>query len=156
MNWLITILPLAIQFVSAIPSLASAWNSATGNSLQKVATVVQTLPPALVSQLEQAGAAMFPNLSPTLHAAAAALLAAESHTGATAWLQGALNIAQSTGYVSFTGTGSSGNTPLTVDGLFGPHTRGAALALQAKIGVPTTGMFADAEISALQAVLAKI
>ena len=156
LNWLTVLLPLAVQFAGMIPAIANAWNTATGNSLQKVATTVTaTASPALLTQLEQMGASAFPNLSPTLHAAAAALLAAESHTGAVAWLQSALNIAESAGFVAFEGNASGPNSALIVDGMFGPRTQAAVLALQAKMGVPTTGMFADAEVSALQALLAK-
>lgn len=152
MNWLTALLPLALQFVSILPGIAQAWNSATGNSLQKVGAVVQSSgAAALEQQLATIGAQIFPNLAPNLQAAAAALIAAESHTGAVAWVQGALNLAQAAGLVQFTGTGTSGNTPLTVDGLFGPRTQAAILALQAKFGLPTTGMFADTEVSILQA-----
>ena len=152
MNWLTTLLPLAIQFTQLLPGIAQAWNSSTGNSLQKIGSVLQSSGlAALEQELASLGAQIFPNLAPSLHAAAAALIAAESHTGAVSWVQSALNMAQAAGLVQFTGTGASGNTPLTVDGLFGAHTHAAIMALQTKFGLPTTGMFADSEVSILQA-----
>ena len=150
MTWLVGILPLLLPLVQ---SVANAWGSSTGNSLQKVASVISSSP--IVNELASIGGALFPSLDPTLHAAAAALLAAESHTGAGAWVQAALNIAQTAGVVQFTGTGASGNTPLIVDGIWGPHSQAALKAFQAAMKLPVTGMYADAEFSALQALLAK-
>ncbi len=152
MTALLNLLPLGI---SLLTSISNAWGSATGSSLQKVESVLAAESAPLLNILSAVGAYWFPSLNPTLHAAAVALLAAEQHTGATAWIQGALNVAQAAGVVQFTGTGTTGNTPLVVDGKYGRHTQGAILALQAHLGVPATGMFADAEVSALQALLSK-
>ena len=143
MSWLVGILPLLVPLVQTV---ANAWGSATGNSLQKVASVISGS--SIVNELASIGGALFPNLDPTLHAAAAALLAAESHTGAAAWIQAALNIAETAGAVSF-------GPALVVDGLWGPKSTAALEALQTKLGLPVTGMFADAEYAALNAILAK-
>jgi hypothetical protein len=145
MNWITTLLPLVIPLLQTV---AQAWGSATGNSLQKIGEVIKSAPVALTTELEAIGKAMFPSLAPGLHAAAVVLLAAEAHTGATAWVQAALNIAETAGVVSF-------GPQLVVDGILGPKTKAAILSLQSLLHLPTTGMFADAEISALQAVLAK-
>lgn len=149
-----TIIQIVSGLAALIPSIAGAWNSATGSSLQKVASVVTSSAGAsLESWLAEIGGQLFPSLSSNLHAAAAALIAAESHTGAIAWVQSALNMAQAAGLVTFNGAGTNPgtNSALTVDGVFGPRTQAAILALQSKFGLPTTGMFADDEISILQA-----
>lgn len=152
MNWLTTLLPIFVSLLTAAPSIIKAWDSAPNNSLQKVNSVVSALPPAVVAALSGIGAAAFPKLDPALHAAAAALTAV--HTNTTSWLQNALNVARATGYISFTGDATDGS--LVVDGIFGNHTKAALEAFQAKLGLPATGMFQDAEIAALTALLAKI
>ncbi len=144
---LTTFLPLLIQLIAAIPSIKTAWDTAPKNSLGAVAQAVQTsLPPSLVNQLAEAGAQLFPKLSPEFHAAAAAMLVA--HPNSTSWAQSTLNLLQSTGYFSF-------GAPLVVDGIWGPHTKAAIVACQAKMGLPTTGILADAEFSMLGQLLSK-
>ncbi len=152
MNWITAFLPLLIPLLT---SISNAWGSATGNSLQKVGGILAHAPADLVNELTAVGAALFPQLDPALHAAAAALLAAESHTGAAAWVQGALNIAQAGKAVEFSGSGTGANTPLVVDGIWGKRSTAALKAFQAKLKLPVTGMFADAEFSALESLLAK-
>ena len=75
-------------------------------------------------------------------------MAAEQHTGAAAWIQAALNVAETAGAVSF-------GAQLAVDGIWGPKSMAALKAFQTHLGIPATGMFADAETAALQALLAK-
>ncbi len=144
MNWL-SFLPILIPLLQ---SVSQAWGSSTGNSLQKVGSIIAHAPAELVDELASLGGKLFPNLDPALHAAAAALLAAESHTGAASWVQGALNIAQSAGIVKF-------GPALVIDGRWGPKSTAALKALQTHLGLPVTGMFADAEFQALNAILAK-
>ena len=153
MNW-ISLLPLLVPLLQGI---SQAWGSATGSSLQKVGSILAHAPADLVNELASIGSALFPRLDPTLHAAAAALLAAESHTGASSWVQAALNFAQAEKVIKFAGTGpAGGNTPLIVDGRWGPRSIGALQALQTKVGIPVPGMFADAEYAALNAILSKV
>ncbi len=140
MTWITALLPLLIPLLREI---SHAWGSATGNSLQKVGSLIAHAPQELVDELTSVGSSLFPSLDPTLHAAAAALLAAESHTGAASWVQAALNFAPS-------------NAKLKVDGIWGPKSIAALKAFQTTHNLPTTGMFADAELAALAAVLAKI
>ena len=148
---LTTFLPLIIQVVSAAPSIVAAWDAAPKNSLQAVATAVQTaLPASLVNQLAEAGAQLFPGLSPELHAAAAALLVA--HPNSTSWAQSTLNLLASTGYM---GTPAPAPFPLKVDGIYGAHTAQAIKDCQAKMGLPVTGILADAEFTMLGQLLAK-
>ncbi len=144
MNW-IGLLPLLVPLLQGI---SQAWGSATGNSLQKVGSIIAHAPADLVNELASIGSALFPKLDPALHAAAAALLAAESHTGAVSWVQGALNIAQAAKVISF-------GPALVIDGRWGPKSTAALKALQTHLGLPVTGMFADAEYSALNAILSK-
>ncbi len=143
---LTTFLPLLIQLIAAFPAIKTAWDAAPKNSLGAVANAVQTaLPPALVNQLAEAGAVLFPKLSPEFHAAAAALLIA--HPNSIAWAQSTLNLLASTGYVSF--------QKLNVDGIYGPHTAAAIKACQTKMGLPVTGILADAEFTMLASLLSK-
>ncbi len=142
-----TLLPFLIQLIAAIPSIKASWDAAPKNSFQAVATAVQdSLPPALIAQLTEVGSQLFPKLSPELHAAAAAMLVA--HPNSMAWAQSTINLLISTGYISA--------QPLVVDGIWGPHTKAAIMACQAKMGLPTTGIFADAEFSLLGQLLAKV
>ena len=145
MTALLSLLPLG---VSLLTSISNAWGSATGSSLQKVQSVISAESAPILNVLSAVGAYFFPTLNPALHAAAVALLAAEQHTGAVAWVQAALNIAEAAGVVSF-------GPQLAVDGKYGPKTMAAVMALQTHLGIPTTGMFADAEVAALQALLGK-
>ena len=140
-------LPTIIELVQAFPAIVAAWDKAPTNSLQAVSNVVKTLPPGLVSQLAQAGAVIFPKLSPELHAAAVALTVA--HPNNTSWLQSALNLVASTGYINQ-------GAALVVDGKFGPKTMAMVEELQNKAGLPVTGMAADAEYAVLGQLIAKI
>ncbi len=157
---LTTFLPLLIQLIAAIPSIKAAWDAAPKDSFQAVAHAVQTsLPQTLVDQLAEAGSQLFPKLAPEFHAAAAALVIA--HPNNTSWAQSALNLLQSTGYVTFgaplkdrAGT-VIGNVPLLVDGIYGPHTKAAIVAAQSKMGLPVTGILADAEFAMIGQLLSK-
>ncbi len=139
MTWITALLPLLIPLLQ---SISHAWGSATGNSLQKVGSLLAHAPQELVDELASVGSSLFPSLDPTLHAAAAALLAAESHTGAASWVQAALNLA-------------GAKPALKVDGKWGKLSIAALKAFQTKHNLPVTGMFADAELAALNALLAK-
>lgn len=141
-----TLLPLALEIVQAIPSIKSAYDSAAGNTLQKVQAA---LPAKLVNELANVGGQLFPNLSPELHAAAAALIIA--HPNAVAYVQDALNIIASTGYFQL-----PNNQQLAVDGIYGPKTRAAIQAFETKVGIPVTNAITDALNNAIGAVLAKI
>ncbi len=138
MQALLGYLPLILQFAQLIPQIKSAWDSSATNSIGKVGAVLTGT--QLVPQLEQMGAALFPKLAPTLHAAAAALVVA--HPDATSWLQGALNAVDNAG--------------LAVDGHYGPKTRAAVEAFQTKHGLKVTGFASDLENSAISAALAAL
>lgn len=140
-------LPSIVQLIAAAPSIIQAWDSAPSNSLQAVNNVVKALPPTLVAGLGQAGSTLFPKLAPEFQAAAAALVA--THTNSVSWVQSALNMLASAGEVVIA-------APLVVDGVFGPKTLAAIEALQAKLGIPVTGLVADVEGTAITALLAKI
>jgi peptidoglycan hydrolase-like protein with peptidoglycan-binding domain len=130
--------------VQLIPQIVSAWTRSSGNGIAKVAAVVTGTPVAQV--LADAGAALFPKLDPVLHAAAAALV--HAHPDNTAYVQETLNFIDATGYIKL-------DAPLKVDGSWGPKTKAAVQVLQAKLGVPSTGFFVDAEYSALSVLVSK-
>lgn len=130
--------------VQLIPQIVSAWTRSSGNGIAKVAAVVEQTP--IAKTLADIGAALFPTLDPELHAAAAALV--NSHPDNTAYVQETLNFISSTGYIKLA-------APLKVDGAWGPLTKAGVMMLQAKLGVPATGFFVDAEYSALSVLVSK-
>lgn len=137
MNWF-SLLPTLIGLVMQIPAIKSVYDSAATNTMGKITAVLQGT--SIVSELEAIGAELFPNLSPTVHAAAAALVIA--HPNATSWLQSALNIVN--------------GAKLKEDGIYGKRTRAAVEAFQTKMGFPVTGFAADLENAAIMAALAKL
>lgn len=144
MNW-IDLLPSILSLVSEIPAIKAAWDASPLGGFAAVVNVVQKSP--VVGTLADIGSQLFPNLNPTLHAAAAALVVA--HPNNTAWAQTSLNLLASTGYFSLV-------KPLVVDGIWGPKTMAAVEAVQAKLGLPVNGFIADAEYTAISSLLAKI
>lgn len=143
MNWL-SLLPTLLKLAASAPAIIAAWESSPVGGMDAVQKVVERS--GLAEILAEAGSQLFPKLSPTLHAAAAAL--ALAHPNNTSWAQSALNFLQQTGFIAF-------GTPLRVDGFWGPKTMHAVLALQAKLGLPASGFIADAEYNAISALLAK-
>jgi hypothetical protein len=144
MNWIALIASFVPALVQLIPQIVSAWTRSSGNGLAKIAAVIEGTPVA--KTLADVGAALFPKLDPVLHAAAAALV--NSHPDNTAYVQETLNFISSTGYIKLP-------APLKVDGSWGPLTKAAVEMLQAKLGVPSTGFFVDAEYSALSVLVSK-
>jgi peptidoglycan hydrolase-like protein with peptidoglycan-binding domain len=142
---LIGILPSLIQLV---PSIISAWDTSTNSGTSGVAAVAAVVTNSTIdTELATLGATMFPKLSPELQAAAAALSVA--HPNNTSWIQSAINLIASTGFITL-------STPLVVDGVVGPLTIAAVEAIQAKAGYPVTGFVADVEYNFLSGMLAKI
>lgn len=144
MNWL-SLIPSIITLIGEIPAIKSAFDSVATGGIQAVAAVVQKSP--LAGTLADIGGQLFPKLSPELHAAAAALVIA--HPNNTSWLQSALNVLSSTGYITLA-------APLVVDGIYGPKTTAALELIQQKLGLPVNGMMVDAEYNAIAALLAKV
>jgi peptidoglycan hydrolase-like protein with peptidoglycan-binding domain len=143
-----TIIALLPSLVQLVPSIISAWDTSTNagsSGVQAVAAVVSNS--TVETELASLGAQMFPSLSPEIQAAAAALSVA--HTNNTSWIQSAINLIASTGFVKLA-------APLTVDGVVGPQTIAAVEAVQAAAGYPVTGFVADAEYNFLSGMLAKI
>src|ERR1700734_2087538 len=105
------LITLVTGLAALIPQIAAEWNTSTGSSLQKIGSLVTSSPVAgLESWLAQLGGELFPSLATNLQAAAAALIAAESNTGAVAWVQSALNLAQAANLVTFNGAGTNPGT----------------------------------------------
>ena len=143
-----TILALLPGLIQMVPSIISAWDTSTNagkTGIQAVAAVVTNS--TVAQELASLGAQMFPQLSPELQAAAAAL--SISHPNNTSWIQSAINLIASSGFVTLP-------APLKVDGIVGPKTIAAVEAVQAAAGYPVTGFVADAEYNFLSGMLAKI
>jgi hypothetical protein len=153
-SWLLSILPVVLNL---LPQITSLWNSSTGNTLQKLASLLTSTlgsGSSLLTEIEKEAATLFPKVAPELQAAAAIMTMAFQHIGVIAWLQAGLNLAQSFGVVQFNGSGAVGatNTPLVGDGTWGPLTMGALEAFQAKFGLPVTGVLTDVENNILTAI----
>ncbi len=73
----------------------------------------------------------------------------EGRERSVAWIQSALNVLASTGYIALA-------APLVVDGIYGPKTKAAVDAVQQKLGMAITGFVGDAEYNALAGLLSKI
>ncbi len=144
MNW-----TLVIQLISGlmglVPQIVSAWNSAPQKGLAGVGRVIANT--SVVPQLTELGAVLFPKLSPELHAAAAALVVA--HPDNTSWVQSALNVVASTGYITLT-------AQLATDGIYGPKTKAAVEQVQSKLNLAMTGFVGDVEYNAIAALLSKV
>ncbi len=143
MNWSLVV-QLIAGLLGLVPQIMSAWNSSPQKGLAGVGRVIVNTP--IVPQLTELGSTLFPKLSPELHAAAAALIVA--HPDNTSWVQSAINVLASTGYVVLT-------AQLAVDGIYGPKTKAAVELVQEKLGLPTTGFVADIEYNAIAALLSK-
>ncbi len=144
MNWT-TIITLIANLVSLVPSILKAWDISPAKGVEGVTRVVENTP--IAADLANLGAALFPKLSPTLHAAAAALVIA--HPNNTSWVQSALNVLASTGYITLT-------TRLAVDGVYGPKTKAAVELVQAKLQFAVNGFVGDVEYNAIAALLSKV
>lgn len=132
--------PLAIiQLVVALaPAVQSIIQIATTNG--DMAARIQSLSKPLAALLTDVGAALFPKAAPELHVVGGVLAAFDPDL--TKWLQGSLN--------------SLNNAGLVVDGIYGPRTRDAVLAFQAKYGLKADGLAGQVTQAAIQALLAKL
>ncbi len=144
MNWS-AIITLISTLVGLVPEIIKAWDTSPSKGVEGVVRVVTNTP--IASTLAELGAQLFPKLSPELHAAAAALVV--SHPNNTSWIQSAINVLASTGYITLT-------AQLAVDGIYGPKTKAAVELVQARLGFAGTGFVADMEYNAIAALLSKI
>lgn len=134
MDWL-SLVQLAMQFG---PSIKAIIDEATSND--DIVTKVKAAAPSLATMLESFGAKLFPTAAPEIHIAAGAIAAFDPSV--TKWLQASCNSILNP------------SPGLVVDGIYGPKTREAVAALQAKLGLPVdgfAGMVTQAAINALTA-----
>lgn len=139
---LAAIVSLVTGLVSLAPQIAQIWEASGG--FAKIAAALNALSSPAAKSLEQIGAQMFPKAAAAVQKVLAAI-----HLGypqATKWVQQALNAGQTLGYISF-------GDPLVVDGVFGRKTMAAVVALQKKLGLPTSGAVTEAEYGALNLLL---
>ena len=141
-------LPTIISLIKVGAQVRTAYNTSTTNTLGAVHNVLVTT--TLVPELEKIGAQLFPKAAPALHAAAAALVIL--HPDATSWLQAALNAIMSPADIQ----AATGKPALDVDGHYGPKTRAAVESLQAKHGLPVTGLASDIENGVIMAALSAL
>lgn len=137
---LLTIITLVTGLIPIAAQIAQLWQSSAG--FPAIAKVIAGS--SIAKDLATLGAQLFPSAAKSVQAVLAAI-----HLGvpeATKWAQGALNTAQTMGYIKF-------GPALVVDGKFGQKTFAAVVVLQAKLGVPTTGGIADTEYAALNLLL---
>lgn len=134
MNWL-SLLPTVVSAVSTIKSIIDI-----ANSNSDIVSKIKQEVPLWAAALEEYGGTFFPHVKPELHVAAAAMSVFDPNV--TKWLQGSLNVLVTP------------SPNLAVDGLYGPKTRAAVVALQTKLGLTIdewAGQLTQAAISALLA-----
>lgn len=137
------IVALITSIASIIPLVSSIWETSGG--FNKIAAILNGLSSPALANLEAIGAQMFPKAAADVQKVLAAI-----HLGypqATQWIQRALNAGETLGFISF-------GPQLAVDGQFGPKTMAAVVALQTKLGIPTTGAVTEAEYGALNLLIA--
>lgn len=135
MNWF-SLIPMLISAASTIKNIIDI-----ANSNQDIVSKVRDTLPQLAGALEEYGGQLFPNVKPELKIAAAAMSAFDPNV--TKWLQGSLNALVMP------------SPNLVVDGSYGPRTRAAVEALQAKLGLTADGWAGSITQSAIAALLAK-
>lgn len=135
MDWL-SLIPAIVSAASTIKTIIDV-----ANSNADIVTKIKETVPQLAQMLEQYGGQFFPNVKPELKIAAAAMTAFDPNV--TKWLQGSLNALVEP------------SPNLVVDGLYGPKTRAAVEALQAKLGLAVDGWAGQLTQVAISAALAK-
>lgn len=138
MNWQV-ILSAIMGIVELAPKIKALWDSSAG-----FGKIAQLLTSPALRGLEQIGVELFPKADAAVQKVLAAI-----HLGypdSTKWVQRALNAGQSLGFIDF-------GAPLVVDGIFGPKTKAAVAALQAKLGIKITSAVTEAEYAALNLLL---
>jgi hypothetical protein len=133
----LTILQLAIQWGPTVKAIVDEAES-NDTIIQKVSA----LSPTLAKLLESVGAEFFPKAAPALHVVGGVLAAFDPNT--TKWLQGALNVLLTP------------SPNLTVDGIYGAHTRTAVEELQTKLGLTPDGIAGQITQAAIASALAKL
>jgi peptidoglycan hydrolase-like protein with peptidoglycan-binding domain len=136
MDWM-TVMQLAFQWG---PTIKSIIDEAATN--EDIVTKITHLAPNVAGVLEQAGLEFFPQAAPQIHIAAAAIAAFDPNT--TKWIQNACN--------SFVDPSPN----LVVDGQYGPKTKAAVEALQAKLGLTVDGVAGMLTQAAISALLTKV
>lgn len=137
MGSILSYIQLAIQFGPIIKGII---DEATTND--DILTKLEAEAAPVGNLIASLGAELFPQASPTLQKVGGVIAAFDPNT--TKWLQGALN------------TLVSPSPNLTVDGLYGPKTKAAVIAVQTKLGLTSDGIAGQITQAAIQTALTKI
>lgn len=135
MDWL-SVIQLVMQYG---PTVKSIIDEATSND--DIVTKIKSDAAPIAGVLEAVGARFFPQASPAIHIAAAAIAGFDPNV--TKWVQNACN------------SMLSPSPNLVVDGQYGPKTKAAVEQLQAKLGLKVDGIAGMLTQAAISAVLGK-
>lgn len=147
--WLMTVFSALTALEPLAAKLLTAWNTASGTTMQKVAAVITGTPAE--QALIAIGQELFPKLAATAGPIAAAAMAALQlkHPSAIQYVQDGLNLIAAEGLITLP-------KPLVLDGLWGPLTKAAFEAAETKAGLPPLGAINDAALNWLASELAKV
>jgi hypothetical protein len=138
LSFLITSGPSLLSDITTLfANVKSIFNKSTGSTTQILQQITTVIPPTLAADFTAAATPLFPKLPADLAAAAALLHAA--NTDMVSFCQEGMNLMVADGVLSLPITGKNG-LPLDVDGVAGTHTIAAAEILEAKIGIPVSGV----------------
>jgi hypothetical protein len=148
-NWLTLALSIFSEVEPVLASLFTAWNTASGTTMQKVQAVLVSS--SVQAQFETIGQELFPKFAAEAGPLAAAAMAfLQLHNpSAIQWAQEGLNLVQAAGVISF-------GAPLKLDGQWGPLSTAAFEAAETAAGIPVQSALNDAAINWLMAELVKI
>lgn len=132
----LSILQLAFQYGPAVKAILDE-----ASSNDSIVTKITALSQPLAAVLQGVGLQFFPQAAPALHVAAGAVAAFDPNV--TKWVQGALNNLVTP------------SPNLVVDGIYGPKTKAAVEALQAKLGLKVDGWAGTVTQAAITALLSK-
>lgn len=140
MNWILSIPSLFMNFGSIQSLFPLVLKYFSGNvTTDDLLKELKNLPAAAIKALEYIGSQRFPALAPEFHAIA--VLTQTFHSDRIMWFQDAYNQL------------ASPLIPLVVDGLPGPKTDAAILALQARFGLPVDGWLGEITSKAIHSLL---
>ena len=147
--WLTLVFSALTALEPLAANLFTAWNTASGTTMQKVAAVIANTPAE--QALIAIGQELFPKLAATVGPIAAAAMAALQlkNPSAIQYVQDGLNLIAAEGVIALP-------KPLVLDGLWGPLTTAAFEAAETKAGLPQIGVLNDAALNWLGVELAKI
>ena len=132
--------PTLLTVLGWMPTIQGIVQEAASND--DITTKIKAILPNAASAMEAIGGQLFPKAAPALHIAAVALTYFDPNT--VKWVQGGCNALLSP------------SPNLTVDGIAGPKTQAAVVALQQKYGLKADGVPGQVTQALIAALLTKL